>query len=53
MFRRKHLPRIRFVFLRAAQFAARFEFDIAAETVEICKTIDVTDLPKERIWGEI
>ncbi len=39
--------------LRAAQFAARFEFDIAAETVEICKTIDVTDLPKERIWGEI
>jgi tRNA nucleotidyltransferase (CCA-adding enzyme) len=39
--------------LRAAQFAARFEFDIAPETVEICKTIDVTDLPKERIWGEI
>jgi len=39
--------------LRAAQFAARFEFDIAPETVEICKSIDVTDLPKERIWGEI
>lgn len=39
--------------LRAAQFAARFEFDIAPETVEICKTIDVTDLPKERIWGEL
>ncbi|HEX3100991.1 MAG TPA: HD domain-containing protein, partial [Pyrinomonadaceae bacterium] len=38
--------------LRAAQFAARFEFDIDAETVEVCKTIDVTDLPKERIWGE-
>ena len=38
--------------LRAAQFAARFEFDIEAETVERCKTIDVTDLPKERIWGE-
>lgn len=38
--------------LRAAQFAARFEFDIAPETVEICKTIGVTDLPKERIWGE-
>lgn len=38
--------------LRAAQFAARFEFDIAPETVELCKTIDVTDLPKERIWGE-
>jgi len=38
--------------LRAAQFAARFEFDIAAETIAICKSIDVTDLPKERIWGE-
>jgi len=38
--------------LRAAQFAARFEFDIASETVDICKSIDVTDLPKERIWGE-
>jgi tRNA nucleotidyltransferase (CCA-adding enzyme) len=39
--------------LRAAQFAARFEFDIAPETVDLCKTIDVTDLPKERIWGEV
>jgi tRNA nucleotidyltransferase (CCA-adding enzyme) len=39
--------------LRAAQFAARLEFDIAPETVEICKAIDVTDLPKERIWGEL
>jgi len=39
--------------LRAAQFAARFEFDIEPQTVELCRTIDVTDLPKERIWGEI
>jgi tRNA nucleotidyltransferase (CCA-adding enzyme) len=39
--------------LRAAQFAARFEFAIAPGTVEICKSIDVTDLPKERIWGEM
>ncbi len=39
--------------LRAAQFAARFEFDIDEETIEVCKQIDVTDLPKERIWGEI
>ena len=38
--------------LRAAQFAARFEFEIEPETAEICKTIAVTDLPKERIWGE-
>lgn len=39
--------------LRAAQLAARFEFEIDAATVELCKTIDVTDLPKERIWGEM
>ncbi len=39
--------------LRAAQFAARFEFDIAPKTVELCRLIDVTDLPKERIWGEL
>ncbi len=39
--------------LRAAQFAARFEFTIEAETVEICRAIDLTDLPKERIWGEL
>ncbi|MBX7175077.1 MAG: HD domain-containing protein [Pyrinomonadaceae bacterium] len=39
--------------LRAAQFAARFEFEVDPETVEICKTIDLTDLPKERIWGEL
>ncbi|MFN0279932.1 MAG: CCA tRNA nucleotidyltransferase [Pyrinomonadaceae bacterium] len=39
--------------LRAAQFAARFEFDIDAETVAVCREIDVTDLPKERIWGEL
>lgn len=39
--------------LRAAQFAARLEFDIAPETVELCRRIDVTDLPKERIWGEL
>lgn len=38
--------------LRAAQFAARFEFEIEPETVEICCSIDLTDLPKERIWGE-
>jgi tRNA nucleotidyltransferase (CCA-adding enzyme) len=39
--------------LRAAQFAARFEFDIEAETVEICRAIDLTDLPNERIWCEL
>jgi len=39
--------------LRAAQFAARFEFRIAAETAELCRQIDLSDLPPERIWGEI
>jgi tRNA nucleotidyltransferase (CCA-adding enzyme) len=39
--------------LRAAQFAARFEFEIEPETVELCRSIDLTDLPKERIWGEM
>ncbi|HKS28857.1 MAG TPA: HD domain-containing protein [Pyrinomonadaceae bacterium] len=39
--------------LRAAQFAARFEFTIEPETVELCRTIDLTDLPRERIWGEM
>jgi len=39
--------------LRAAQFAARFEFDIHPETVELCRNIDLSDLPSERIWGEM
>lgn len=39
--------------LRACQFAARFEFEIEPETAAVCKSIDVTDMPKERVWGEI
>lgn len=39
--------------LRAAQLAARFEFDITRETVELCRAIDLSDLPAERIWGEV
>jgi len=39
--------------LRAAQFAARLKFDIAPETIALCLAIDVTDLPKERVWGEL
>jgi tRNA nucleotidyltransferase (CCA-adding enzyme) len=39
--------------LRAAQFAARFEFDISPETVELCRNVDLSDLPAERIWGEM
>ncbi|HEY6188220.1 MAG TPA: HD domain-containing protein [Pyrinomonadaceae bacterium] len=39
--------------LRAAQFAARFEFEIEPRTVELCRRIDLSDLPRERIWGEM
>ena len=39
--------------LRAAQFAARFEFGIEPETFELCRSIDLLDLPAERIWGEM
>ena len=39
--------------LRAAQFAARFEFDIEPQSVELSRAIDLTDLPAERIWGEM
>ena len=39
--------------LRAAQFAARFEFGIEADTVKLCRAIDLSDLPSERIWGEM
>ncbi len=39
--------------LRAAQFAARFEFGIEAPTRELCRQIDLSDLPSERIWGEM
>ena len=39
--------------LRAAQFAARFEFDIEEQTVDLCRSIDLLDLPAERMWGEV
>ncbi len=39
--------------LRAAQFAARFDFQIDADTVELCRSIELIDLPAERIWGEL
>jgi tRNA nucleotidyltransferase (CCA-adding enzyme) len=39
--------------LRAAQFAARFEFTVEPETLAICRSIDLTDLPRERVWGEM
>src|SRR5258708_6343335 len=38
--------------LRAAQFAARFQFRVEPKTVALCRAIDLSDLPAERIWGE-
>jgi tRNA nucleotidyltransferase (CCA-adding enzyme) len=38
--------------LRAVQLAARFEMSIEPRTVELCRSIDLADLPAERIWGE-
>jgi tRNA nucleotidyltransferase (CCA-adding enzyme) len=39
--------------LRAAQLAARFEFRVDPDTVVLCRSIDLSDLPPERIWGEM
>lgn len=39
--------------LRACQFSARFLMFIDRSTHELCKSIDLSDLPKERIWGEL
>jgi tRNA nucleotidyltransferase (CCA-adding enzyme) len=39
--------------LRAAQFAARFGFKVEEKTAELCRSIDLTDLPAERVWGEL
>ncbi len=39
--------------LRAVQFAARFEFRVEPQTAELCRSIDLSDLPPERVWGEM
>ena len=39
--------------LRAAQFAARFDFRVAPETIELCSRMDLRHLPRERIEGEL
>ena len=39
--------------LRAAQFAARFGFAVAEETVELCRGMSLSDLSRERIEGEL
>jgi len=39
--------------LRAVQFAARFEMDIAPETQRLCTTLPLEELSAERIFGEM
>ena len=38
--------------LRAVQFAARFDLELTDDSRDICRRIDLDDLPAERIWGE-
>lgn len=39
--------------LRVAQFAARFDFTIADETIELSKRLSLEEIPRERIFGEL
>ncbi len=39
--------------LRGAQFAARFGFRLAPETVALCRRMDLTVLPRERVLEEV
>ncbi len=54
----RHIDDIRFAedplrVLRGAQFAARFDFTIAPETIEICRQMELSVLPPERIFEEM
>lgn len=39
--------------LRAAQFVSRYGFEVETSTADLCRSIPLDDLPKERIWGEM
>ncbi|NBV41599.1 CCA tRNA nucleotidyltransferase [bacterium] len=39
--------------LRAAQFAARLQFDIAPETAALCRQMPLSELPKKRLYDEL
>ena len=39
--------------LRCAQFAARFQFSVAPETMALCRGLDLQYLPRERIFEEM
>ena len=54
----RHIDPVTFVedplrVLRGAQFAARFGFDIAPETIELCRSIDLSALSRERVEEEL
>ena len=38
---------------RAAQFASRFGFSIDPSTQKLARSMDLSDLPKERVFGEV
>ena len=37
---------------RAMQFSARLEFKISAQTAKFCRKLDLSELPRERIFEE-
>lgn len=39
--------------LRAAQFASRFQFQVADSTIPLCSRMELRHLPRERIEGEL
>jgi len=39
--------------LRAVQLAARFGLTVESQTADLCRSIDLGDLPRERVWGEV
>lgn len=39
--------------LRTAQFAARFQFLVAEETIRLAQAQRLEKIPRERIWGEL
>ena len=54
----RHIDDITFVedplrVLRAAQFASRFNFEIAQETKRLCNTMDLSSLSHERVFEEL
>lgn len=39
--------------LRAAQFSSRFGYEIAYETIELCRNINISNLPFQRVLAEL